>query len=187
MNADNQQERLSVTQELKYYLAGFIEGEGSLTVSIKEHPTVRYGMHLDPEFFLYQHKAGIKLLELAKDVFGTGRIVPKSGSENVLVFSITSRRSLYEKVIPFFEKYMIFSAKWETFLMFREIVKAMEERKEHHSREGLIRLFTLAYRMNPNSKGKEHKRTLQEVIDRILRDYTPESSASGGYDIVRST
>ena len=175
MNAVNQQERLLITHELKYYLAGFIEGEGSLTVSIKEHPTTKYGMHLDPEFFLYQHKAGIKLLQLAQEVFGTGRIFPKHGSENVLVFSITSRRSLYEKVIPFFEKYMIFSAKWETFIKFREIVKAMEETKEHHSQDGLIRLFTLAYQMNPYSKGKERKRSLQEVIDRILRDYTPES------------
>ena len=179
MTAVNQQERLSITQELKYYLAGFIEGEGSLTVSIKEHPTVKYGLHLDPEFFLYQHKAGVKLLELAQSVFGTGRIFPKQGSENVLVYSITSRRSLYEKVIPFFEKYMIFSAKWETFLNFREIVVAMEERKEHHSREGLIRLFKLAYQMNPYSKGKERKRSLEEVIARILRDYTPESPVQG--------
>jgi hypothetical protein len=176
MTAVNQQERRSITHELKYYLAGFIEGEGSVTVSIKEHPTIKYGLRLDPEFFLYQHKAGIKLLELAQDVFGTGRIFPKHGSENVLVYSITSRRSLYERVIPFFEKYMIFSAKGETFQMFKEIVVAMEERKEHHTREGLIRLFTLAYQMNPYSKGKERKRTLQEVIDRILRDYTPESS-----------
>src|SRR5574342_1107628 len=174
MTAVNQQERLSITQELKYYLAGFIEGEGSVTVSIKEHPTVKHRLHLDPEFFLYQHKAGVKNLELAKEVFGTGRIFPKQGSENVLVFSITSRRSLYEKVIPFFEKYMIFSAKWETFEKFREIVVAMEEMKEHHTTEGLIRLVKLAYQMNPYSKGKERKRTLQEVIDRILRDYTPE-------------
>ncbi len=175
MTAVNQQERRAITQELKYYLAGFIEGEGSVTVSIKEHPTTKYGLLLDPEFFLYQHKAGIKHLELAQDVFGTGRIFPKHGSENVMVYSITSRRSLYEKVIPFFEKYMIFSAKWETFERFREIVVAMEERQEHRTQEGLIRLFTLAYQMNPYSKGKERKRSLQEVIERILRDHTPES------------
>ena len=186
MNAVNQQERLSVSHELKYYLAGFIEGEGSVTVSIKEHPTVRGRLHLDPEFFLYQHKAGLKLLELARDVFGTGRIFPKQGSDNVLVFAITSRRSLYEKVIPFFEKYMIFSAKWETFQCFKEIVVAMEERKEHHTRDGLIRLVKLAYQMNPYSKGKERKRSLSEVIDRILRDYTPEPRVRG-HDIVRST
>lgn len=184
MNADNQQERIVVTQELKWFLAGVIEGEGSVCASIKVHPTVRYGVFVDPEFFIYQHKAGVKLLRLAQEVFQTGKIVPKSGSENVLVYAITSRRSIYEKVLPYFEKYMRFSAKWETFLRFREIVIKIEEKQLHSSREGMIELVKLAYQMNPDSKGKERKRTLEEVINIILRGHTLDSSHRD--DMVRS-
>ncbi|PYV05803.1 MAG: hypothetical protein DMG26_04550, partial [Acidobacteria bacterium] len=72
MTAANQQERLSITEQQRWYLAGFIEGEGSVCVSIKEHPTTRFGYYVDPEFFLYQHRDYPQLLELAQKMFGTG-------------------------------------------------------------------------------------------------------------------
>lgn len=66
MGGVNQQERLSITEAKKWFLAGFIEGEGSLVVSIKEHPSAKFGYYVDPEFFIYQHKNGKSILELAK-------------------------------------------------------------------------------------------------------------------------
>ena len=175
MGGADQQERLSIAEAKKWFLAGCIEGEGSLCVSIKNHPGSKFGYLVDPEFFLYQHKSGIKMLELAREVFGTGRIIPKVGNEDVLVYSIASRRTLHEKVIPFFESYMIFSAKRDIFLRFKEIVEAMEYRKEHLTPEGLVRIVEKAYAMNPGSKGKERKRSLEEVIERILRGHTPDT------------
>ncbi len=174
--AGNQQERLSTHEAKRWFLAGFIEGEGSLCVSIKAHAGSKYGWLVDPEFFLYQHKSGRESLELAGEIFGTGRIYPKPGNEDVLVFAIASRRSLKEKVIPFFERYMVFSAKRAIFERFKEIVEAMEDRKEHLTPEGLARIVEKAYAMNPASKGKQRKRTLQEVVERILRGHTPDTS-----------
>jgi hypothetical protein len=175
MGGANQQERLTIAETKKWFLAGCIEGEGSLCVSVKHHPVSKFGFLVDPEFFLYQHRSGIGMLELAKEVFGTGRILPKVGNEGVLVFSIVSRRTLKERVIPFFDKYMVFSSKREIHLRFKEIVEAMEDRKEHLTPDGLIRIVEKAYAMNPASKGKERKRPLQEVIDRILRGHTPDT------------
>ena len=186
MNRVNQQERLSIEETKKWYLAGFIEGEGSLCVSIKNMPSNRFGFLVDPEFFLYQHKSGIAQLHLAKEIFGTGRIAPKVGNEDVLVYSIMCRRTIRERVIPFFEKYMIFSSKREIFKRFKEIVIAMEDKKEHLTPDGLVNLVKKAYEMNPASKGKERKRSLEEVIDRILRDYMPDIN-SIDEDIVRSS
>ena len=175
MGGANQQERLSNAESKKWFLAGFIEGEGSLCVSIKAHATSRFGYYVDPEFFLYQHKNGASLLKLAKSVFGTGRIYPKPGSENVLVFAIASRKSLKERVIPFFERYVVkYTAKGKTFEAFKEIVEAMEDRKEHLVPEGLAHIVEKAYVMNPGSKGKERKRSLEAVLGRILRGHTPD-------------
>ena len=175
MDAANQQERLSITEQQRWFLAGFIEGEGSFCVSFKEHPGLRFGYLVDPEFFLYQHRAYPQLLELTREMFGTGRIVPKSGNENVLVYAITSRRSLAEKVVPFVKRYMIYSPRKTIYDRWCKIVEAME-RKEHWTPQGLARLAEQAYTLNPISKGKARKRTLQEVLDRILRDYTPNAS-----------
>jgi hypothetical protein len=176
MGGANQQERLEVTEEAKWFLAGFIEGEGSLLVSIKHHETSRYGYYVDPEFHLVQHRSGLPLLKLAQQVFGTGRIFPRPGSPNCYVYAIHCRRSLWEKVVPYFEKYVVpFSCKRETFYRFREILELMNQ-GEHRRPEGLARIVEKAYALNPAAKGKQRLRPLHEVISRILRDHTPDAS-----------
>jgi hypothetical protein len=118
--AENQQERLSIQERKCWFLAGLIEGEGSLCVSIKNHRSSRFGYLVDPEFFIYQHKNRRGLLELACDVFEAGRITPKVGNEDVLVYSIVSRRLLIDRVLPFYERYMAFSFKTRDFHLFRD-------------------------------------------------------------------
>ncbi len=177
MNADNQQERLQFTEEFKWFLAGLIEGEGSMCISLKQHPTAKFGYYIDPEFFIYQHKSARELLDQAKAFFGTGSIVAKSGNEDVLVYKIFSRKSIKEKIIPFMEKYMRYGSKIKrhNFQMFKEVTLALED-KAHKTLEGTLRLVELAY--STNHAGKQRKREKKEVISRILRDYTPNSETS---------
>ncbi len=53
LSAGNQQERLPKNSEnLRYYLAGFVDGEGSFSVTIHRHPT-RFGWVIDPIFQVY--------------------------------------------------------------------------------------------------------------------------------------
>jgi hypothetical protein len=173
--AGHQQERLSQDERFRWFLAGIIEGEGSVSVSIKAHPSAKFGYYVDPEFFIYQKADGRKILEMARKFFGKGRIYPKPGNEKVLVFTITCRRSLKEKVVPFLKKYMTYSPRIMKYKIFAEIVERMENR-EHWTPEGLARIVEMAYAMNPESKGKERQRDLKEVLSRILRGHTPDAS-----------
>lgn len=180
MGGANQQERLTRTEAAKWFLAGFIEGEGTLLVSIKQHDTSQFGFFVDPEFHLVQHKSGRNVLELAKQIFQTGSISSKPGSPDCLIYAIHCRRSLWEKLVPFFEKYVLpFSAptKRETFYQFREILERMN-RKEHLTPHGLARIVEKAYAMNPAAEGKQRLRPLHEVLERILRDHTPDTPSS---------
>jgi hypothetical protein len=177
--ADNQQERLGSTEDASWFLAGFIEGEGSLCVSIKRHPTCRHGYYVDPGFFLYQHESGRAILELARATFGCGRISRKSGSPHILTYEISSTAILRERVIPFFERYVVpFSCKRETFERFKEILDAME-RKEHLRDDGLAEIVRKVYSMNPASKGRARLRPLDEVLSRILRGHTSDIPSLG--------
>ncbi len=178
MTAAYQQERLSATEAQRWFLAGFIEGEGSVTVSIKEDPTAQFGYYVDPEFLLYQHREYPQMLELARRIFGTGRIRPKPGDDRVWEFAITSRRSLAEKVVPFLRKYMVYSPRREIYERFCAIVEAME-RKEHRTPDGLARIVEQAYALNPAAKGTARKRAVSAVVGRILRDYTPDPRSGG--------
>jgi hypothetical protein len=145
-----------------------------LCVSIKKHPTCRFGYYVDPGFFLYQHESGRAVLELARDTFGSGQISRKSGSESVLFYEISSTQALRKKIVPFFERYVVpFSCKTETFERFREIL-VMMERKEHLNPEGLAAVVRKVYAMNPAGKGKARLRPLEEVLSRILRGHTSD-------------
>jgi hypothetical protein len=66
-----------------------------------------------------------------------------------------------ERVIPFFRRNPLLSAKGETFERFAIIVTQMEA-GEHHSRSGFERLVRLAFEMNGG--GRYRKWALGEVI-----------------------
>ena len=184
--ADNQQERLGSTDAASWFLAGFIEGEGSVCVSVKRHPTCRHGYYVDPGFFLYQHESGRGILELAQATFGSGRISPKSGSPHVLTYEISSTAILRERVVPYFERYVVpFSCKRDTFERFKEVLELME-RKEHLRDDGLAEIVRKVYAMNPASKGRARLRPLDEVLSRILRGHTSDIP-SRGEDMVQSS
>ena len=162
-------------EQKRWFLAGVIEGEGSMCISIKKHPTHTFGFYVDPEFFIYQHRNRRALLELAQEVFGTGRINPKPGNPDVLVYSITSRRSISEKVMPLLERYMTFSVRRADILRYAEAMRLFGS-GAHRTREGLVSIVRLAYAMNHD--GKQRQRPLQYVLDRILRGHTPDTPAT---------
>ena len=163
-DADDQQETTRLPKRgkyLKYYLAGFADGEGSFGVSIKRLRTARYGWVIDPVFQVYQHKGNKCVLEIFRDTLRCGYIRPKSPKSDVLVLIVDNRRWLMEKIIPFFDEYSIISQKREDYEKFREILVRME-RKEHHTREGFLKIVKIALTMNKN--GKQRKYKLNDIL-----------------------
>jgi len=150
---------------LNYFIAGFVDGEGSFSVAIIRHPTQKFGWMINPVFQVYQHKKYRYALELCKFVFETGRIYRKSGTHPVLNFSVDSRRNIVEKIIPFFDRYPLL-VKRESYLKFRQILMAME-RKEHHTLDGFKRLVNIAYTMN--DMGKQRKYSKEYIFSEIER------------------
>ena len=98
---------VQVTADHKKFLGGFIEGEGSLNVSIKKLRTAQFGVLLDPEFSVTQHVNGFATLYLALSIFKKGRIRHKAGSNATLVLVIDNRKTLEETVIPFYKQNVI--------------------------------------------------------------------------------
>jgi len=59
----------NITKEVQAYLAGFIEGEGSVNAGIKKNQTSQFGLYIDPEFSVTQHINGISNLYLILSFF----------------------------------------------------------------------------------------------------------------------
>ena len=134
-----------------WFLAGLVEGEGSVCLNLKRHPTVWSGYYVQPAFFLYQHRTRSSLLEMAKEYFGTGRIAPKPGNPDVLVYSIHSRRAISAKVVPFLEKCMALSARGADYEKFVAAVRLFEAGL-HKDPWGLALTVDIAYAMNMEGK-----------------------------------
>jgi hypothetical protein len=172
VGAGNQQERLSSEERRFWFLAGLVEGEGSVTLSIKKHPTARFGYFVQPEFFVYQHSCRRRLLEMAQQYFQSGRIRPKPGNPDVLVFSIMSRPDLVRSVVPFLESCLEFSARSSDYESFISAIRLIEA-GFHRTPEGLALIVELGYSMNMG--GKQRRLPLEDILDRILRGHTPDT------------
>src|SRR5271157_5993731 len=123
MNGENQQERM-LTPE---YLAGFIDGEGCFSVSIHPNPNAKFGWLIDPDFTINQHKQSQEFLKSIQKFFGCGKIYEKSPDKsNVLTFTVYSRRTIFEKIIPFLDKHPLISNKRNDYMKFRDIVIRMQ-------------------------------------------------------------
>ena len=171
MDAENQQERLPKKIEfLKWYLAGFIDGEGCFSVSIRRSKFAHLRWTINPLFQVYQHKDNSKVLFLCKDVFGCGYVSEKGGNPMCFTYCVDKISDLTQKVIPFFNIYRLVGGKYKNFLLFKEIVIEMEK-KTHKTKEGLLHLAELAFRMNRN--GRYRKITFKEIQDSLTK--SPET------------
>ncbi len=147
-------------RELKYFLAGFADGEACFSVSLKKQGNTRFGWVLDPVFQVTQHKDNRCILEVFKRVLQCGRIIEKSGQKDTLVYLVDNRKHLMEKVIPFFKKYKLV-CKQKDFRKFSMIVEGLEN-KEHWKKEGFVKLLKIVFQMN--MEGKQRRYKLEEIL-----------------------
>jgi hypothetical protein len=108
-----------------------------------------------------------------QEVFGCGRISPKPGNPDVLVFAIMSRPKISAHVLPFMRTYMRFSSRKADIELFEDAMH-LYELGLHRNSAGLATIVEIAYAMNMN--GKQRKRSMDEVLDRILRGHTLNTS-----------
>lgn len=150
-----------------YFLGGFVEGEGSNSVSITIHKDFKYGVSIQPVFNVSQHINGLSILNSFKELFNCGSVVKKSGSNEVYVYTLKGYKQIIEHVIPFLEVYVQpYSCKTKEYLIFKKICLDSAEGKQKN-KESLIDMVKLAYTLE--GKGKGRKRELLEILQ-IIED-----------------
>lgn len=161
----------SAGKDLKFHLAGFVDGEGAFPVQTRKTPWTRFGFTITPEFKISQHKDNGHILELLQKAIGCGKISIKSGQPNQLVLVEKSRKNLTEKIIPFFQQFPLI-VKHEQFLKFSEIVKGLNN-KEQFTKEGFEKLLDLVFQKTKGGKGKR-KYSKEEILGNPQRLYVED-------------
>lgn len=128
------------------YVAGFIDGEGSFSISIGKHKTLRRGFEVRPEFEIELRKDDQEILERILVTIGIGRIYDCSyeryGWYPHVKYKITSIWDLKEYLFPLLDKYPLLAKKRKSYLLFKQIV-SMVCTKEHLSDKGFNKIVKL--------------------------------------------
>jgi hypothetical protein len=135
--ADNQQERLDS------YIAGYVDGEGSFSISIQRNRSCRVGFQLVPEFHVSQNGDRAQVLELIRRRLGCGYIKRNSKKDRALVLVVRDRDDLLNYVIPFFGRTPLLSAKQTDVETFATVVRRMAL-GQHLTASGFEELLELA-------------------------------------------
>ena len=129
-----------------YYVAGFIDGEGSFSVSIGKHKTTKRKIEIRPEFEIELRADDQEILERILVTIGCGKIYDCSydryGWYPHVKYKITSTKDMRDYLFPFLDKCPLQAKKAEVYKLFREIVLMMLE-KEHLKDKGFHRVIKL--------------------------------------------
>ena len=175
-SADNQQERL---QRIGYYIAGFVDGEGSFNVSLRRKIDYKIGWQVVLSFNVSQKD--ITMLHLLKETFSCG-IIKQRKIDLLYSYDVTKPKDIVERVIPFFDKFGFLSkSKQINYKIFKDIVYMAVSAKV--DKVNLVRIATLREKLNCG-KGRKRKYSLSDVLEYPQRLHA-EAHNSSAHDIVR--
>lgn len=147
-------------EELGFFLAGFVEGEGSFNVSLRKKEDYKTKWQVVLSFNVSQKDP--TLLYLLKEKLGCG-IIKIRKRDGLYSFDITNSSEIIQKVIPYFLKYTLLSeSKRKNFFIFCEIVNYLEN-GEHKSLQGLRKILELREKLN-EGKGRTRKYGINDVF-----------------------
>ena len=147
--ADNQQERLRFIG----WITGFVDGEGCFTISFFKHPKSRLRLkwQVFPEFVITQGMRAKGAIRKVKKYFGCGEIYLNKRHDNhhehLIKYVVRNREDLLTRIIPFFKRYPLLSAKRKDFRIFAKVVKMMSK-GGHLKKDGLEKIRLMVREMN---------------------------------------
>lgn len=128
-----------------WFVTGFVDAEGSFTVSVLKSPSVRTGWQVGARFQLTLHLKDLTLLREIQAFFGgVGKIVL---SKDSCTFRVDYLKDNLKVIIPHFNVYIPVTQKLGDYLLFKDIVIMMSN-KEHLTLEGLNKIISIKASLN---------------------------------------
>lgn len=167
--ADNQQERPSSSNwldrtpdDLGHWIAGFVDGEGSFNVPIRQERDRGLPWRVGLSFNVSQ--IGPEAPELLRHVFGAGTV--RGRGDGVFYYEVTRLTDLEERVFPFFVRFRLRSPKAKDLEILREIATLVRLGR-HLTVAGIQEILILRAPMN---RGGKRRRSDVELIT-VLKNW----------------
>ena len=142
------------------YVVGFIDGEGSFSVSIYDDKTMRNKTYVRPEFSIELRADDREILERIQKTLKCGKIFNCSyeryGWYPHVKYKIGRLNELNNILFPFIRKWPLQAKKAKVFPFFKQVVQMMI-RKEHLTRNGLRKIVKLQEKIRALGKNIDWK------------------------------
>ncbi len=147
-----------IPEHIGWYIAGFVDGEGSFNVSFCDRPDHKNLWKTTLTFNVAQRDKTV--LALMKKHLGCGRL--QARKDGVWYYVVSNPQAINERIIPFFMRFNFLSAKSKrNFSIFKQITRKMLL-KEHLTKEGLHEIALLRERLN-EGRGRKRKYTIGHI------------------------
>ena len=138
-----------------HYVAGFIDGEGSFSISVGKHKTTKNGFDVRPEFEIEVRKDDQEILERILVTIGCGKILDCSyeryGWFPHAKYKITSNKDLRNYLFPFLDACPLQAKKAVVYKKFKKIVLMVLDKK-HLKPKGLEKIIAIRSEMRALGK-----------------------------------
>lgn len=153
---DNSKNNLTVLNP--WFVTGFVDAEGSFTMSIFKSKTAAIGWTVEPCFIITLHKKDVELLNKIQKFFGVGTV--STVSDKAARYRVRTKEGL-QVIISHFNKYPLQTTKKKNFISFCDIL-ALINNKDHLSVKGFLKLASLINKLN-NPLSQSLKDKLSEL------------------------
>lgn len=152
------------------YISGLTQADGSFFCSIKIAPKHLFGIQFQPKFTITADFDSKFILESIQSYFNCGNITINT-KKHTAEFGVVRLTELYNIIIPHFNNYPIFCAKYHAFKLFSKIVTALFNKEKRNIQERR-ELLKLALSMNITTNRKI------ETIDKLFTILGVDEEAS---------
>ena len=118
------------------WLVGFVSGEGNFMIRLMNSSTHKLGYQVGLRFQITQHSKDRALMENIVNYLDCGYL---SVRDDIIDYHVTKFSDIIEKIIPFFDKYLILGVKSKDFEDFKSVASIIQDKK-HLTEEGLLKI-----------------------------------------------
>ena len=143
------------------YIAGFLDGDGSIYIRLKPNKDYRFNYQVSPNIVFYQSRRNRLFLERVRKMIGAGYIRERNdGMVEYVIGDVTTMVSLLTQISPF----LVFKKKQAQ--MFLRIVRKKAGVK---TKKDFISLAEMIDKLERLNYSKKRRITSQVVVDTLKK------------------
>ena len=153
----------SVPSQIGYYIAGFVDGEGSFNFSFRRRGDYKSGWKISACFNVSNKDTVI--LKLMREYLKCGTM--RSRPDGVWYYEVNTMQNLIDYIVPFFKEFPFLSDKKKNdFLKFCEILEILKS-SNARSEDNIKLVLNLRNQMN---YGGKRKFSDEEILAELKKD-----------------